>query len=210
VSSLPPADAGDVRRRIALTVLLLALAAAGATDLAFDWPHAPNPLHVVVEATILLACLGGIAWLWGLQTRTRRSLAQARASAESRATERDSWRARAETLLRGLGAAIDDQLRAWQLTPAERETALLLLKGYGHKEIAVLCGRSERTVRQHAVAVYRKSGLGGRAELAAFFLEDLLLPAAPGEADAAAGAVRSEATARQRAESQAPASSKSV
>jgi hypothetical protein len=31
-------------------------------------------------------------------------------------------------------------------------------------------------VRQHAVSVYRKSGLSGRAELAAFFLEDLLLP----------------------------------
>ncbi len=31
-------------------------------------------------------------------------------------------------------------------------------------------------MRQHAVAVYRKSGLSGRAELSAFFLEDLLLP----------------------------------
>jgi len=39
-----------------------------------------------------------------------------------------------------------------------------------------LSGRRERTVRQHAVAVYRKSGLSGRAELSAFFLEDLLLP----------------------------------
>jgi hypothetical protein len=36
--------------------------------------------------------------------------------------------------------------------------------------------RSERTVRRHAVSVYRKSGLAGRAELLAFFLEDLLLP----------------------------------
>ena len=56
------------------------------------------------------------------------------------------------------------------------EVSLLLLKGYGHKEIAALLGRSERTVRQHAVAVYRKSHLSGRAELAAFFLEDLFLP----------------------------------
>src|SRR5690606_27259970 len=106
--------------------------------------------------------------------------------------ERDLWRARAEQLLRGLGEAIDAQLRSWRLTPAERETALLLLKGLGHKEIAAVCGRSERTVRQHAVAVYRKSGLGGRAELSAFFLEDLLLPPAPElERDAAAGAAGS-------------------
>jgi DNA-binding CsgD family transcriptional regulator len=173
-----PADAGDLRRRLLLTALLLALAGAGAADIAFDWPHDPSLLHLSVEATVLAACLAGIGWLWLLWARTRRSLAQAHAAAADRAHERDAWRARSETLLRGLGAAIDDQLHAWQLTPTERETALLLLKGYGHKEIAALCGRSDRTVRQHAVAVYRKSGLGGRAELAAFFLEDLLLPPA--------------------------------
>jgi DNA-binding CsgD family transcriptional regulator len=176
MTALAPADAGDLRRRLLLTGLLLALAAAGAVDLALDWPRSPSALHLVVEATVLVASLAGVAWLWLLWARTRRRLAQARAAAEARAGERDAWRARSEKLLRGLGAAIDAQLGAWRLTPAERETALLLLKGYGHKEIAALCGRSERTVRQHAVAVYRKSGLGGRAELAAFFLEDLLLP----------------------------------
>jgi hypothetical protein len=35
-------------------------------------------------------------------------------------------------------------------------------------------------VRQHAVAVYKKAGVQGRAELAAFFLEDLTVPAAHG------------------------------
>jgi DNA-binding CsgD family transcriptional regulator len=197
--ALAPADAGDLRRRLLLTALLLALAGAGAADLAFDWPRNPSALHLVVEATVLVACLGGVAWLWLLWARTRRSLARARAAAADRAHERDAWRARSESLLRGLGEAIDAQLHAWQLTPAERETALLLLKGYGHKEIAALCGRSDRTVRQHAVAVYRKSGLAGRAELAAFFLEDLLLPPA-----ASAG------NERQRDASQAPASSTSV
>ena len=50
-------------------------------------------------------------------------------------------------------------------------------------KVAALSGKSERTVRQHAVAVYRKSGLGGRAQLAAFFFEDMLLPSgAPPEA----------------------------
>jgi DNA-binding CsgD family transcriptional regulator len=58
----------------------------------------------------------------------------------------------------------------------ERQVAMLLLKGLGHKEAAIVLDRSERPVRQHAVSVYRKSGLSGRAELAAFFIEDLLLP----------------------------------
>ena len=78
---------------------------------------------------------------------------------------------------RGGGACgFDERFTAWGLTPAEREVALLLLKGRSHKQIAFATGRSERTVRQHAVAVYQKSSLSGRAELAAFFLEDILLP----------------------------------
>ena len=52
----------------------------------------------------------------------------------------------------------------------------MLLKGSSHKRIGRDTRRSERTVRQHAVAVYRKSGLSGRAELAAFFLGDVALP----------------------------------
>jgi DNA-binding NarL/FixJ family response regulator len=52
----------------------------------------------------------------------------------------------------------------------------LVLKGYGHKQIAALTDRSERTVRQHAGVIYDKAGLGGRAELSAFFLHDLMLP----------------------------------
>jgi DNA-binding NarL/FixJ family response regulator len=62
----------------------------------------------------------------------------------------------------------------WGLTPTDRDSAFLLLQGHGHKQIAARTGRSERTVRQHAVSVYEKSGIGGRAELAAFFLHDLL------------------------------------
>jgi DNA-binding NarL/FixJ family response regulator len=101
------------------------------------------------------------------------------AAGRGAAEERVAWRLRAEELLRGLGEEIDAQLRRWKLTAAERQVAVLLLKGYGHKEIAALLERSERTIRQHAVSVYRKSGLSGRAELSAFFLEDLLLPPDP-------------------------------
>jgi DNA-binding NarL/FixJ family response regulator len=61
-------------------------------------------------------------------------------------------------------------------SPAEREVALLLVKGLSSNEIATVRATSERTVRQQSQAVYRKAGVAGRAELAAFFLEDLLLP----------------------------------
>ena len=79
-------------------------------------------------------------------------------------------------LLKGLSAAIDAQFERWGLTAAEREVALLLLKGLSHKEIAVVREASVLTVRQQARSVYAKANLSGRAALSAFFLEDLLLP----------------------------------
>jgi len=170
-------DDGARGLRLALTLLLGGIAVGGAVDLWLDWPGSPGAFHLAFEFAVLALALGGVAWLWSGWMQTRGTLARSRDESLRLTAERDAWRQRAEKLLHGLGAEIDAQLRTWQLTRAEREVAVLLLKGFGHKEIAGLLGRSERTVRQHAVAVYRKSNLSGRAELAAFFLEDLLLPA---------------------------------
>ena len=70
-------------------------------------------------------------------------------------------------------------------TSAEREVSLFLLKGLSTKEIAAARRTSDQTVRQQARAIYAKAGLSGRAELAAFFLEDLLLPPQADSQDAA-------------------------
>jgi DNA-binding CsgD family transcriptional regulator len=86
------------------------------------------------------------------------------------------WRAESRTLLNGLGEAIDAQFSRWNLTEAEREVALLLLKGLSVKEIAAVRVTSERTIRAQAAALYAKAGVSGRAALSAFFLEDLLAP----------------------------------
>lgn len=153
--------------------------------------HAPHGLidlaFVVVAASA--AVLLGRGWLGAERSLAgaRDSLAEVRASLETQSAERDVWRSRTQTLLRGLGEALDRQFDAWALTPTEKDTALLLLKGFSHKEIANLKQRSERTVRQHAIAVYRKSGLSGRAELAAFFFEDMLLPVADNATSPAIG-----------------------
>ena len=156
--------------------LLLAIVVVGTVDIALDAPQRPGSLHLVVELLLVVLSLGTSAYLWRSWRRSHHSLVRTREALEGRRSERDAWRARASKLLEGLGVEIDRQLATWNLTPTERQTALFLLKGLSHKEIAALTERSERTVRQHAVSVYRKSGLSGRAELSAFFLEDLLLP----------------------------------
>ncbi len=177
--------------RVPLTVLLLAIAGGGMLDLALDAPDSWLSIHVLYELALIAAGLATTAWLWRGWGRAERSAASLRRSLTERQAERDAWRERAERALEGLGRAVNDQFTAWQLTPAEREVALMLLKGHGHKQIAAATGRSERTVRQHAVAVYQKSRLQGRAELAAFFLEDIVLPGA-GRQSEEAGANRME------------------
>ncbi len=159
--------------RVPLTVLLLAIAAGGMVDLILDQPESWLSLHVLYEVGLVLAGLVTTAWLWRGWGRAEESAGRLRRSLEERQAERDAWRVRAERALEGLGRAVDEQFELWQLTPAERGVALLLLKGHGLKQIAGLTRRSERTARQHAVAVYQKSGLQGRAELAAFFLEGI-------------------------------------
>lgn len=88
----------------------------------------------------------------------------------------ERWRAAARAHVDGLTQAISAQFQLWSLGPAEAEIAMLMLKGFSHKEIARLRNTSAATIRQQAAAVYRKSGLNSRAELAAFFLEDLFAP----------------------------------
>lgn len=172
----PPADDLDPRLRAVLTVLLVAIAGFGAADLALDRPVSWASFHVLFELAFVALCLSAVVVLWRGWARANRGWVRSRQHLRDREAERDRWRSRANQLLHGLGAEIETQFDRWELTPTEKEVALLLLKGLGHKEVASVLERSERTVRQHAVSVYRKSGLAGRAELSAFFLEDLLLP----------------------------------
>jgi DNA-binding CsgD family transcriptional regulator len=171
----PTNDVG-LRFRVGITALLIAIATWGVVDLVLDRPQEWLSVHVLVETGFVLLSLGSVLYLWLSWMQTRLSLGRTEGRLAENEVERDRWRGRATKLLQGLGAEIDSQFERWSLTPTERQVAMLLLKGLGHKEAASVLDRSERTVRQHAVSVYRKSGLAGRAELAAFFLEDLLLP----------------------------------
>jgi len=169
-------DGGIERHQGLLALVMSAIVIVGGIDLISDGPEQFFGSHGLIDLALLALSLGTAIFLWRSWLRTHHRLKEVDRALQERKSERDAWRARTEKIVSGLGQAIDDQLQEWGLTPTERETAMLLLKGLSHRDIATLTDRSERTVRQHAVAVYRKSGLSGRAELSAFFLEDLLLP----------------------------------
>jgi DNA-binding CsgD family transcriptional regulator len=166
----------DGRLRLILSIALTSIVVGGTADLVMDDPQSWLSFHVVFETLMIAGALVMATTLWLGWWRSAHAAAALRTSLDRQSAERDRWRASAQHALEGLGRAIDAQFDEWRLTPTEREVALLLLKGYGHKQIAGLTARSERTVRQHAGVVYQKSRLGGRAELSAFFLRDLMLP----------------------------------
>ena len=134
-----------------------------AGDFAFD----------VFEWVVLFGAMAAIAWitfeireLHGGQAVLRQDLDRAVALGEA-------WRAESSAALDDLSAAILRQFGAWSLTPAEADIAGLMLKGVALRDIAQLRRTSEITIRQQAQSIYRKSGLAGRAELSAYFLESL-------------------------------------
>jgi len=171
--------------RLILVIALVSIIVGGSIDLLMDQPEDWLSFHVVFETLMIAGALVMATTLWLGWWRSVQSVDELRRSLEARQVERDAWRSSAEHALEGLSQAIDRQFDAWELTVAERDVALLLLKGHSHKAIAKHTGRSPQTVRQHAAVVYRKGKLSGRAELAAFFLEDLMLPGTTGDVDAA-------------------------
>lgn len=88
---------------------------------------------------------------------------------------------------------VEDAFSDWGLTPAERDVALFLIKGFATQEIAALRATSEGTVKAQTNAIYRKAGVKGRSQLLSLFIDGLMddtLLAEAGESDAAAAVPR--------------------
>ncbi len=169
---------GDERSGWPIAILATVVALVG-IDLATDAWSGTRWVHWSLELIVAILAGSGAVALWLRSVAARRAARQMSRDLAAAQADATRWRAEAQDALRGLGAAIDRQLAHWKLSAAEREIALLLLKGLSLKEIAEVRQTSERTVRQQSLAIYKKSGLAGRAELSAFFLEDLLLPDEP-------------------------------
>ncbi|MEZ5778311.1 MAG: LuxR family transcriptional regulator [Paracoccaceae bacterium] len=151
------------RRRIALVVFTIAQACAAVffvSDAIADTAFAMVDYHTIIESVIaaglVLGSLYGVAEL-------RRSHRLLHSHEDALATASGA-----------LSDVIDAQFTEWRLTPAEREIGMLALKGFDIAEIAALRGAAQGTVRAQMTSIYAKSGTSGRAQFAAFFVEDLL------------------------------------
>lgn len=134
-------------------------------------------LNLLEEAPLVLITIGVVVLIQTIQHQRDENRNTVR-DLEVARKEGRRWRQESQVHVRGFGDAIDKEFSRWNLSIAERDVALLLLKGMSLKEIAAIRTTSERTVREQARSIYQKANLDGRAALSAYFLEDLLTPAA--------------------------------
>lgn len=162
-------DLRNNRSTITAIVLFMIVVVLIGWDLYIDFGEGVGIVHLTVEFLVFAVAVAGTVMMW-------RQLDRAQSDLVGALVEAEHWKQESRDLIQGLGIAIENQFARWNLTAAEAEVALFLLKGLSHKDIAGLRETSERTVREQSRSVYRKSGLAGRSSLSAFFLEDLLLP----------------------------------
>lgn len=177
-SNLSQAERRFLTAILALIVVLVGFDLLTDSNEGVRWPHLAVELSVAVGAAV------GIFLLMRDSFRKTHELVQSREIIIAKEKETERWQLELQKYIQGLGIAIDAQLARWSLSPSEKEVALLLLKGLSLKEIADIRKTAEKTVRAQSVSIYSKSGLAGRSELSAFFLEDLLLPNGSSENEA--------------------------
>ena len=129
-------------------------------DVIGDLRKDPTSVHFIFEATVTVALVLGLLFGAFALRRTIEFLRSQEAALD---------------VARGaLSDVIARQFQVWALTPAERDVGFLALKGLDVAEIAELRGAAHGTVRAQLTRIYSKAGVSGRAQFAAFFVEDLL------------------------------------
>ena len=177
-----PARALQGGERAVMAAVLALIALLAGLDLMVDQREGVTAWHLLAEAAVVgVPGLGAFHLLRG-SWRLRKRLDMQRRDFLAFRRQAEAWRNDSRKYVDGLSRSIDLQLDRWMLSTAEKEVAFLLLKGFSLRDIAQARGTSEKTARVQSSAIYAKSGLAGRSELSAFFLEDLLPPTPPDDA----------------------------
>lgn len=162
-------------RRI-IAVVLISIVLLTSVDIYNDYFEGVATWHISIEAFVGVIALVGVFYLIRGHFKLQKNLKKEKQLTGEFQVEARKWKQVSEKYVRGLSVEIENQLDRWDLTKAEKEVSFLMLKGLSNKEIAEIRGTTVPTIRAQTNAIYSKSGLSGRSELSAFFLEDLLLP----------------------------------
>ena len=156
---------------IILFVMLSIVIIINTSDFLKDIIQGDEILHIALEIITVALSIGGIFLL----TRMVHHRANMDAHVEKIESDLSLTRSKLKEIGQEYSKHIQDQFLTWKFTLSEKEVALLILKGLSFNEIAEIRNTKEKTVRQQASSAYNKSGVSSRHELAAWFLEDLLV-----------------------------------
>jgi len=155
-----------------LIFVLVILASAG--DLVSDLMEGVNTAHVIQEAIVLFVAISALAWvIYNIREQGEeiKLLNQQLEEARHLPIPDNEKLIDARKNLAEIMAA---QFEEWGLSTSEKEVGQLLLKGLSLKEISMVRGTAEKTIRQQASSIYQKAGVSGRHTFSAWFIEDFL------------------------------------
>ena len=117
--------------------------------------------HEIIELITLIGFLVGGALIW---------LSQKQLKVRNSEIEQLLKAAQGEFF-----AMVHAQFDRWGLSNAERDIALLTVKGLSVAEIAELRQTSQGTVKSQNNAIYRKAGVKTRTQLVGYLIDELLV-----------------------------------
>ncbi len=134
------------------------------------------PLWHILEEAMIVIFSGSLAGylIWEMRKRTKQLHSLSFSLSEAEAHVKKITK-KFKEVRHQFSEVIHQQFNDWNLTQSEQEVAMLMLKGLNFQEIATIRNTKEKTCRQQASSVYAKSGLVGRHELSAWFIEDFLI-----------------------------------
>jgi DNA-binding CsgD family transcriptional regulator len=156
---------------IALSVVII----INTTDFIKDIHQGDEWLHIILEIITVCLSVWGIIMLIKMINSRSDEISALNQKVESSESNLELTQSKLKQIGKEYSRYIHKQFDAWELTPSEKEVALILLKGLSFKEIAEVRNTKEKTVRQQASAIYHKSKVSGRHEFAAWFFEDMLI-----------------------------------
>lgn len=133
-------------------------------DITWDllWPTSVNRLadSDVLEALVSIALFFGLAFT-GNELRLI-------------LTRQDQLEDQIKVASGAFTEVMEARFQSWSLTSAEREIAILAIKGFSIAEMANLRKTKQGTVKAQCASVYRKADVAGRLQLLSIFLDDLM------------------------------------
>lgn len=161
-------------RELFFVALLVVITLLTTADLVADYWEGTDVWHLALEAVVVILSVFGITFLIREVTLHQQELEKLKQQLKVTRKDLDQSREHLKIAGQEFTRVIQEQFDTWSLTPSEREVSILLLKGLSFEEISTIRNTKEKTVRQQASSIYRKSGLNGRHEFAAWFFEDLI------------------------------------